>query len=253
MDWRKYLQRIHYAGDITPGVDVLRNLQRNHLLHVPFENLDIHFGRPLSLKTVDLFNKIVLHKRGGFCYELNGLFFELLHALGFGVRRISARVFDQGNYGREFDHLALIVDLPEARYLCDVGFGEFAREPLKMDLDRMQSDPGGDYLIDRFDEQSFRVSRMDAGIPIPQYIFKDEPRSMIDFESMCLYHQSSPQSHFTRQQLITLMTETGRVTLSGNLLKITSGKDVIEIPLGDQTTFEQMLQEYFGLYPSNIR
>jgi N-hydroxyarylamine O-acetyltransferase len=247
MDWKKYLQRIYYTGDTSPGLNVLKNLQRSHLLHVPFENLDIHLGRPLSLETIDLFNKIVLNKRGGFCYELNGLFFELLRSLGFRARRISARVFDQGNYGPEFDHLALIVDLPEARYLCDVGFGEFAREPLKMELDRIQPDPGGDYLIDRFDQQYFRVSRMETGEPIPQYIFKNEPRSMIDFESMCLYHQSSPQSHFTRQRLITLLTETGRVTLSGNLLKITTGKDVIEIPLGDQTTFEQMLQEYFGV------
>jgi len=245
MDWRKYLERIHYTGDTTPGVVVLKNLQRKHLLHVPFENLDIHLGKPLSLKTVDLFNKIVLNRRGGFCYELNGLFFELLHFLGFRVKRISARVFDQGNYGPEFDHLALIVDLPAARYLCDVGFGEFAREPLMIELDRIQPDPGGDYLIDRFDEQSFRVSRMEAGKPIPQYIFKDEPRAMIDFESMCLYHQSNPQSHFTRQRLITLLTETGRVTLSGNQLKITTGKDVTEIPLGDQRSFEQALEEYF--------
>lgn len=247
MDWRKYLERIHYTGDTTPGEDVLKNLQRNHLLNIPFENLDIHLGRPLSLKTRDLFNKIVLNRRGGFCYELNGLFFELLHSLGFLVTRISARVFDQGNYGPEFDHLALIVDLPEARYLCDVGFGEFAGEPLKIELDLIQSDPGGDYLIDRFDEQSFRVSRMEAGKPKPQYIFKDEPRAMIDFESMCLYHQSSPQSHFTRQRLITMLTETGRVTLSGNQLKITTGKDITQIPLGDKRSFKQALQEYFGV------
>src|SRR5512135_1434001 len=91
MDTAAYLRRIQYHGPLVPTRSTLNTLQTTHLLTVPFENLDIHLKRPLSMKEGDLFKKIVTRRRGGFCYELNGLFAALLRALGFEVNLLSAR------------------------------------------------------------------------------------------------------------------------------------------------------------------
>src|SRR6187397_3354830 len=108
MDFQSYLQRINYRGEQTPTAATLRELHRAHLLTVPFENLDIHLGRPIVLEQGALFDKIVRRRRGGFCYELNGLFAALLYKLGFDVTMLSAGVARaDGSYGPEFDHLTL--------------------------------------------------------------------------------------------------------------------------------------------------
>ena len=90
MDIKKYLDRIGYNGEVKPAPEVLGALQKNHLLNIPFENLDIHYNNPIILDTKRFFNKIILRKRGGFCYELNGLFYMLLIEFGFDAKIISS-------------------------------------------------------------------------------------------------------------------------------------------------------------------
>ncbi|HJZ46080.1 MAG TPA: arylamine N-acetyltransferase [Roseiflexaceae bacterium] len=110
MDVRAYLRRIGYNGTVAPTTATLRELHRAHLLAVPFENLDIHLGRPITLDQDALFDKVVTRRRGGFCYELNGLFAALLRAIGFQVTLLSAGVARaEGGFGPEFDHLTLLV------------------------------------------------------------------------------------------------------------------------------------------------
>src|SRR5215216_6410072 len=113
MDIPAYLDRINYHGAIDPTAAALRELHRAHLLAVPFENLDIHLGRPIVLEQQALFAKIVTRRRGGFCYELNGLFALLLRDLGFDVTLLAAGVARaDGSFGPEFDHLTLLVASP---------------------------------------------------------------------------------------------------------------------------------------------
>src|SRR4051812_10193641 len=92
LDVHAYLERIRYHGPLDPTAETLRRLQVAHLLSVPFENLSIHWGEPIELDDEALFEKIVVRRRGGFCYELNGLFATLLRALGFDVAMLSAGV-----------------------------------------------------------------------------------------------------------------------------------------------------------------
>src|SRR6185312_10037026 len=127
METAKYLERINYTGNIEPTIELLKDLQRRHLLSIPFENLDIHYNVPIELNLRNIFEKLVVRKRGGFCYELNGIFCELLTSMGFSVKMISARVFDQKQqiFTPEFDHLAIIAKIDSKEYLADVGFGEF--------------------------------------------------------------------------------------------------------------------------------
>jgi N-hydroxyarylamine O-acetyltransferase len=109
-DLPAYLQRLNYTGPLTSSAETLRALHQAHLLAVPFENLDIPLGRPIIPEEAALFRKIVEEGRGGFCYELNGLFAALLRELGFKVTLLSARVARaEGGFGPEFDHLTLLV------------------------------------------------------------------------------------------------------------------------------------------------
>ena len=103
MDYSAYLQRINYDGPLTPSAETLRQLHLAHLLSVPFENLSIHWHEPIVLDDDALFEKIVRRRRGGFCYELNGLFAGLLRTLGFQVTMLSAEVAnDEGEFGAAF-------------------------------------------------------------------------------------------------------------------------------------------------------
>src|ERR1044072_2822827 len=133
MNIEAYLKRINYNGSLDPTPETLRALQVAHLLAVPFENLSIHAGEPIVLDEDALFGKIVENRRGGFCYEANGLFAGLLRALGFEVEMLSAGVARRdGGFGPDFDHMTLMVTLAE-RWLVDVGFGESFVEPLLLD------------------------------------------------------------------------------------------------------------------------
>jgi N-hydroxyarylamine O-acetyltransferase len=114
VDIAKYLERITYHGSREPILPTLQALHQVHLLAVPFENLDISLGRAIVLDEASLWTKIVEHHRGGFCYELNGLFAQLLRALGFQVDLLSAAVArETGGFGPEFDHLTLLVHLEQ--------------------------------------------------------------------------------------------------------------------------------------------
>lgn len=137
MNTDRYLERIGLREvELAPDEKSLCLLQRSHLLSVPFENLDIHWKRPIILDTGKFYDKIVGEKRGGFCYELNGLFNELLISIGFETRLVSARVFNGKTHGPEFDHAAIIVKIGNEEFLADVGFGDFAAEPLRLVLDQ---------------------------------------------------------------------------------------------------------------------
>ncbi len=110
----RYLDRIGARRPDVPNVSALRELHRRHIEAVPFENLSIHLGEPILLVEEALVDKIVRRGRGGFCYELNGLFAVLLTSLGFDVKLLAASVFGEGGVlTPAFDHLTLLVELDE--------------------------------------------------------------------------------------------------------------------------------------------
>ena len=244
-EYRKdYLKRINYVGELTPSLEVLKHLQKFHLLHVPFENLDIHTDKKIELENT--YDKVVRRNRGGFCYEVNGLFFELLKDIGFEVILISARTYeaDKG-FGPEFDHMAIIATLNGLEYLTDVGFGEFTFAPLKIELNTIQPDQRGIFKIENHEDDYLVVKKQSGDQFIPQYMFKEKAREINEFSEMLLYHQTSPLSHFTKKRLCSLPTENGRVTVAGNTLKITENGAIKETQLKNEEEFYDVLWEYF--------
>src|SRR2546422_1042983 len=102
-----YLERIKVDRNLSADKETLEYLQRQHLLHVPFENLDIYMGQPILLDVAQFYQKIVRDRRGGYCYECNGLFHDLLLSLGFDSRMVSCRVMNGKKVGPEFGHMAV--------------------------------------------------------------------------------------------------------------------------------------------------
>ena len=252
MDVNAYLERIKYRGSLAPTSETLRDLQVAHLLAVPFENLNIHAKQPIVLEDDALFAKIVEHRRGGFCYEVNGLFAALLRALGFRIEMLSAEVANaEGGFGPSFDHMTLMVSL-DNRWLADVGFGDSFIEPLLLDErgEQMQGRraykivPDNDYLIlmQRENEDEWKA----------QYRFTLKPYEYADYSEMCRYHQTSPQSHFTQRRICSRATDEGRITLS-EMRFITTSKngERQERILTSQTEYDSVLREHFGIVMTN--
>lgn len=228
-----YLARIGFSGSRAPTRATLAALHRRHMQAVPFENLDIPLGRRITLVPDALWSKIILNRRGGFCYELNTLFGRLLQALGYHVDFLSARVWSAAGWGPDKDHMALRVEAEGAEWLADVGFGDSFLVPLRLEADVVQEaglapfrlqHEGGRWTMDVQDakgdwSQAYRFT-LDA----------HEPES---FQTMCDYQQTSPDATFTRRVVCSRATERGRVSVTHDRLIVTTDGDREETPLAD--------------------
>lgn len=247
MNVEGYLKRINYSGSLSPTAATLRALQIAHLLAVPFENLSIHAGEPIVLEEDALFRKIVDGRRGGFCYEANGLFAGLLRALGFDVVMLAAGVAKkEGGFGPTFDHMTLMVTLAD-RWLVDVGFGDSFLEPLLLDDRGEQVQGTRAFRIDTDGPYLILMRRADAGDWEPQYRFTLQPYTFADYEEMCRFHQTSPDSHFTKGRICSLATADGRITLSDMRLIRTSNQLRDERTLASQEEYDRILRDEFNI------
>ncbi|HEX3530246.1 MAG TPA: arylamine N-acetyltransferase [Thermoanaerobaculia bacterium] len=253
MDVAAYLERIRYRDLPALDAETLRQLHEAHLLAVPFENLSIHWGEPIELADEALFDKVVVRRRGGFCYELNGLFAALLRSLGFEVVMLSAGVMRaSGDFSPDFDHMALLVNHQE-RWLVDVGFGDLFRQPLRLDERGPQIQDGSTYRIDPDEEGRMTLLRSDGDGPWNgQYRFSLEPHVYADFAERCIYQETSPESHFKQRRICSLATPDGRVSLSEMKLITTRNGERLERELTDEAEYAELLKELFGIViPSN--
>ena len=251
MEINAYLQRINYHGSLFPSAQTLRDLQVAHLLSVPFENLSIHSAEPIVLNDDALFAKVVKRRRGGFCYELNGLFAGLLRELGFEVTMLSAQVANaEGVFGPDFDHMTLLV-IPKnssERWLADVGFGDSFLEPLQLDFGREQVQGESAYQIIEGESHLIMMQREGNDEWKAQYRFTQCPYEYADYAAMCRFHQTSPESHFTKARVCTLATPEGRITLSEmRLITTLRGHERQERLLTDDAEYALSLKEHFGI------
>jgi N-hydroxyarylamine O-acetyltransferase len=251
MDIPRYLARIQYFRPIKPDVQTLQGLHLAHLLHVPFENLDIGLKRPIRLEEEALWNKIIVQGRGGFCYELNGLFGAFLREIGFDVTYLNARVFNrEGKLGIPFDHLALLVQIPgqPGRWLADVGFGDSFLEPLNFTVPGEQEQGLRSYRLESTTDGYITWQKNYEGSWERLYFFDLEShRFPVEYEAGCLYHQTSPRSSFTRGSIISRATAHGRVSLEDKRLILTENGLRTEHLVPNREEYDALLQEYFGI------
>jgi N-hydroxyarylamine O-acetyltransferase len=247
MDIDAYLKRIGVSGRKKPDLEFLTELQRRHLLSIPFENLDIvPLGKPFGIDTNKFFEKLVLKNRGGFCYENNTVFGMALSELGFDVTYLSAGVMNEKNeFGPEFDHMTLLVRL-EKDYLADVGFGDSSHSPLAFD-EEPRTDLSGAFRIHRNDDSTFFLEKNVEGQWKPEHRFTLIPHTFSEYEMMCRYHQTSADSPFTRKSLCTIATEHGRFRLSDMNFAITHDGEKTERTLSSQEEWKDVLKTHFGI------
>jgi N-hydroxyarylamine O-acetyltransferase len=251
MDPLDYLTRIGYAGAIKPDAQTLRGLHLAHMRSVPFENLNIRLKRPILLTEEALWNKIIVQKRGGFCYELNGLFAWLLKRLGFDVTYLNARVYNrEGRLGIDFDHLALLVQIPgqPGRWLADVGFGDSFQEPLGFEERGKHVQGLRSYRLEEGSDGFVTWQKNYDGTWERHYFFGLQPHKFPEeYEAACIYHQTSPDSSFTRGSIISQATPEGRVSLEdGRLIRTRDGQRT-EQPIADSTEYNKLLKQYFDI------
>ncbi|WP_052410057.1 arylamine N-acetyltransferase family protein [Paenibacillus durus] len=171
-----YQERLKLHDHLLPDISTLRRIHKQHLFNLPFENLDIMAGKRIEFDVKKLWMKIVEQKRGGICYELNGLLYHLLMHLGFEVKYIAAQVLEDGN---EFDHVLLLVRIKEESWLVDVGFGDHFLEPVKFVLDTIQTDLNGYFKIVESGSGTYQLLKSSNGLEysVGIYVFLARKKS----------------------------------------------------------------------------
>lgn len=216
------------------------------MLHIPFENLDVIQKVRIPLDVETYFRKVVLKHRGGFCYELNGLFNWLLRSLGFNSRLASATVKrPDGGWTLTGSHACLIVEL-EKPYLVDVGFGDSVRVPLPLSGEERE-DVSGTYRLEKLGDGEFDLQKYQKQVGWKTlYRLDTGLTTLSDFEEVCQFNQSSPKSPFTGRPLVSLATKDGRMTLSGDTLTTTRRDEKHQTVIGEKD-MPAVLKRYFGI------
>ncbi len=246
MDLEQFLQRIDYHGSREPTLETLAALQRQFLYRVPFENLDIHLDRPITLSPDNFYEKIVENGRGGFCYECNGLFNALLTELGFETALHGATMLLDSSWPLELGHMVLSVQL-DRRYLVDVGNGQSCREPLCIDGDDGAASEGLEYRIHIGADGPVLYYRGRDTEWRPRFHFTTEPRRLEDFTEACRIQQTSPRSRFTRHRLASLATPDGRITLLDGELTTVNGDHHELVQMRSADAYGRALADHFGI------
>jgi N-hydroxyarylamine O-acetyltransferase len=243
-----YLDRIGWWKPALPSFETLSALQRCHLRAVPFENLDVYARLAVDVGLDWSYPKIVNQRRGGWCFELNGCFAELLRLLGYDVTLLSARVFGNDGPGPEMDHLTLLVRLDGRRWLVDVGFGDSALVPLCIDDDSVQDGGVRRSRIDTTESGFTLLDETTTDTYAPQFTATFSPRQRDDFAARSLELRTTPGLPWTTRRFATRATDDrgGRVWLLTDRLKVRDDTGTTESPVAEDD-WSGLLQEHFGM------
>lgn len=242
MDIDAYLTRIDAVRPSDLSATALTGLHRAHVRSVPFENYDIHTGAPISLDLDDVYAKIVPRGRGGYCYELNGLFATLLRRLGFPVVIMSAfELGADGARGPQFEHMRLRVETSDGWFLADVGNGARWPEPVPASVGEH-----GEVRVERDGDLWWSTERQHDGTWQRGWAWTPAPREIADFTARNEFQQHDPESHFVATRMAVLPTARGRVSVvNGVFTEITDGEKVAyEVDPAEELG---LLAERFGI------
>ena len=254
LDIDAYLDRIGMTARPTIDLAGLTQLQRGHMSHVPFENLDVFDRVPVTTGLEHSIPKIVEHSRGGWCFEVNGAFSALLDALGFDVSLLGAAVLLDGP-SVVIDHATIEVNLDNTAYLVDVGFGDSFATPLEINRAGPQDGHVGTFEFIP-SSQGLTLTRHDgSGVPEPQYRFKRTVRTIDEFATASDTLWTDTSLHWSQKPFATRLVDGGpsRITLLKDRLKRTTpdGESEVPVAIGD---WNAVLRDNFGIErPSGSR
>lgn len=244
-----YFDRIQYQGETDLTAETLRELHIAHTLNIPFENLDIMCGREISLDIAAIYQKLVLDRRGGYCFEMNALFAQVLRQMGFEVQDLLARVFIGPETLFARLHHVLLVSIAGRRYLVDVGFGGNGLiAPIEL-VDGCISEQFADtFRLVSSDKFGYVLQFLQDGVFVNSYAFTLEPQvPVIDYLAPNYFTSNFPGSLFRQKAICTRPTRQGRITLTDLELKIRTRGQTERIIADNQETFNRLISENFGL------
>ncbi|MCB9960630.1 MAG: arylamine N-acetyltransferase [Hyphomonas sp.] len=240
-----YLNRIGYTGPLAPDLPTLRALCAAHISAVPFEDLDVQLGRPPGLDVDTIYEKIVAQRRGGWCYEMNGLFGWVLVEIGFDVMRVSGGVLRERMGDQQMgNHLCLIATL-DRPYLVDVGFGSALNRPLPLEAGEHDCAPFRVTLSDLGDGY-WRYSEQAFAAPFT-YDFRPEPADEALLGAVCTKQGTDPASNFVLNLVAQRRSGTSHRMLRGKVLVHTTPDGVEQTEIGSADELAATLRDIFGL------
>ena len=256
IDVAPYLSRIGLKSAPDASVDGLALLMHAHAISVPFENLDVFHGhKEPCLSTEALYEKLVIKKRGGYCFELNGLFWRLLEALGFDASCCVARIAFHREYLAPSAHRIIVVSIDGTRYFCDIGFGgPVPTSPIPIYYDAVQTCAKGNRyrFTKEHDQTVIWIEQDDAFVPLLQ--FSEVPADPVDFIPLNAFCSRSEHEPFLHKQMIWRLTENGKVSIDGDVLRIVESGVTREEKLETETQLRQAFKLHFDLiYEGSLR
>jgi len=245
----KYLKRIGFEGEIKHDVETLSKLQHHHLLSIPYENLDIMRDIPLSLEVEDMYEKMINKQRGGYCFELNGLYAWLLKSLGFEVTEYMARFFeDEPDLPPMRRHRVLGVKCNEGLFLSDVGVGlVIPRFPIEIKTGIVFEQDEEKYKLEEEEFFGFMLYKFKRGEWHKLYSFTQEPQLEKDFIMPTFYCENYPDSFFRSMDMVHIFTEKGRKSVARREVKIFEGENVTVINPKSEEEYYALLKEHFNI------
>jgi N-hydroxyarylamine O-acetyltransferase len=223
---QRYFDRIKFRGTAQADIATIAAIMRCQLFTVPFENLDVQAGKVVSLVPEEIADKILNHDRGGYCYEVNGLFAMALAAIGVPYQFVAARPMFYP-VKRPKTHMAIVLELDNALWLCDLGFGSYGiRAPMRLDLIDVEVKQDFDtFRLSQPNEREYLLQALVDGEWANQYGFDLSPQDWIDFVPANYLNSTHPDAIFVQKLLIVLHNPTGRQILFGDMLKtVTHGQ-----------------------------
>jgi arylamine N-acetyltransferase len=258
LDLNGYFDRINYRGAVEPNLEVLQALMTAHTQTIPFENLDPLMGVPVDdLSPEALTDKLVHRRRGGYCYEQNGLMGYVLAEIGFRVRRLGGRVI----WMRPPDaplpaqtHTALAVTFPgsQGSYLVDVGFGgQTLTSPIRFEIGNAQRTTHEPYrLEDRGDGLVLQAQIRGAWQPLYEFTTRTQPE--IDLKVGSWYVSTNPASHFVTNLMASRVVDDARLNLADRNLAIHRADATEKIRLDDAAAVVDTLTDRFGINVGDV-
>jgi len=249
-----YLKRIGFSGVTSPDFSTLCALHAAHVNAIPFESLDPLLRRPINLDLVAIQEKLVDFSRGGYCYEQNALFRAALEAIGFSVTGLGGRVRWMSPPGSPLGpklHMMLKVDLPNAPYLVDVGFGVCVNDaPLKLEPEIEQRTAMGTYKLTKVDGLMLLSAKQPKGWR-DMYVFDLEPQLQSDYDLGSWFASTNPILPFTSTLIIERVTSDRRYKLMNRTLTIEArdGKVINQSTIENQTELQKILEDTFAVKP----
>ena len=258
LDLNRYFDRINFRGVAEPNLDVLQDLVIAHTQTIPFENLDPVMGVPVDdLGPEALTDKLVHRRRGGYCYEQNGLMGYVLSEVGFRVRRLAGRVIWMLPPDAPFPaqtHTVLAVTFPgsQGSYLVDVGFGgQTPTSPIRIETGSVQRTTHEPYrLEDRRD--GLVLQALIRGEWVPLYEFTTRTQPEIDLKVGSWFVSTHPSSHFVTGLMAARVTDDARLNLTGRNLTVHRADDSEKIRLEDAAAVVDTLAERFGVNVADV-